>query len=305
MILEFSETVVMMAYGRPARTRPRPRRSSTALRSRPTGSAQGRKRAVTRYRAKTFKKAVTSVLNSQSETKFKSKSYDLSFIYGAGLNYAAMDPNHQRGLCYNNVMSDLNIEKGTQGNQRVGSQITPVYMKVDGYVVTNDYITDSGSGTGAFNECTLPYDVKIMAFKFKPGQALPLSPAHALDMVLVNDATGVQTDVAFDGTIDREMLPLAHQIQMLATRKLRMRPPLSGTTDATINGQTSNAPYYRYFSMKIPLPKKLTYEPGVNRPVNCWFSLAAYIIDGRGQAIHQQQVRCKMYARATLAYKDL
>lgn len=295
----------MMAYGRPARTRPRPRRSSTAVRSRPTGTFRGRKKAVTRYRAKSFTKAVTSVLNSASETKFKSHSYEISNVYGAGLNYAAMDPTHQRGLCYNNVMQDLNIEKGTQGNQRVGSLITPVYLKIDGYVCTQPYVTDSGSGTGTFNECTLPYDVKVMAFKFKPSQALPVSPAHALDMVLVNDATGAQIDVAFDGSIDREMLPLAHQIQMLSTRKLRMRPPLSGTTDHTINGQTSNAPYYRYFSMKIPMPKKLTYEPGVNRPVNTWFSLAAYIIDGRGQPIHQQQVRCKMYARATLAYKDL
>lgn len=294
----------MMAYGRAARTRPRTRRSGTALRSRPSGSAQGRKRAVTRYKAKTFKKAVTSVLNSQSETKVKSKSYELAFVHGAGLNFANMDGSNQRGLCYNNVMSDLHIEKGTQGNQRVGSQITPVFMKIDGYIVSNDYISDSGSGSGFFNECTLPYDVKIMAFKFKPGMALPAHPA-ALDMVIVNDATGAQIDVPFDGNINREMLPLAHQIQMLATRKLRMRPPLSGTTDATINGQTSNAPYYRYFSMKIPLPKKLTYEPGVNRPVNCWFSLAAYIIDGKGQAIHQQQTRCKMYARATLSYKDL
>lgn len=293
-----------MAYGRSTRSRPRSRRSGTALRSRPSGTFRGRKKAVNRYRAKSFTKAVTSVLNSASETKFKSKSYNTDFVYGSGLNNASMNPAHQRGLFYNNVMQDLNIEKGTQSNQRVGSYITPLYMKIDGYVVTQAYITDTGSGTGLFNECTLPYDIKIMAFKFKPQMAVPSYP-DALNMVLINDATGAQSDVAFDGNIAREMLPLAHQIQMLATRKLRMRPPLSGTTDHTINGQTSNAPYYRYFSMKIPMPKKLTYEPGVNRPVNTWFSLAAYIIDGSGAAIHQQQVRCKMYARATLAYKDL
>lgn len=290
-----------MPYGRKSTYR---RRSAVSTVVKPT-TRRFVKKAVTKAKSRNFKKAVTAVVNAQAETKVKSKSYELSFIYGAGLNFANMDSAHQRGLCYNNVMQDLNIEKGTQGNQRVGSQITPVYMKIDGYVVSNDYISDSGSGTGIFNECTLPYTVKIMAFKFKPGMALPVSPAHALDMVIVNDANGVQFDVPFDGNINREMLPLAHQIQMLNVRKLKMRPPLSGTTDATINGQTSNAPYYRYFRMKIPLPKKLTYEPGVNRPVNCWFSLAAYIIDGRGQAIHQQQTRAKMYARATLMYKDI
>jgi hypothetical protein len=276
------------------------------MRAKPTGTKRGAKKALTRYKANSFKKAVKSVLDTQSETKFKSHSYELDFVYGAGLNNAQMETANQRGLFYNNVMSDLHIAKGTQANERVGSLITPVYMKIDGYVVTNDYITDSGTGTGLFNECTLPYDVKIMVFKFKPGMAAPGFPA-ALDMVIVNDAaTGTpQIDVPFDGNINREMLPLAHQIQMLAQRKLRMRPPLSGSTGETINGQTSNAPYYRRFRMYVPLPKKLTYEPGVNRPVNCWFSLAAYIIDGSGQAIHQQQARCKLYARSTLAYKDL
>lgn len=264
------------------------------------------RKAVTKAKARNFRKAVTSVINKHVETKFKSHSYNLSPVYGAGLNYAAMDAATQRGLCHNNVMQDLAITKGYQSNERVGSVINPVYMRIAGYVVTQPYSSDGGSGSGTFNECTLPYTVKILVFKFKPGMALPLSPAHALDMVLVNDAAvgTPQTDVAFDGSIEREMLPLAHQIKPLAARSLKMRPPLSGTTDPTINSQTSNAPSYRYFRMYVPMPKKLLYEPGVDRPTNCWFSLSARIVDGSGTSIHQQQVRCKLYARATLAYKD-
>lgn len=289
-----------MPYGKVKRTR-----ASTRLRAKPLGTRRGAKKAVTRYKAKTFKKAVKSVLNTQIETKFKSHSYTTDFVYGAGLNFASMNQAHQKGLFYNNVMSDLHIGKGTQSNERVGSIITPVYMKIDGYVVTQDYISDSGSGTGLFNECTIPYDVKIMVLKFKPSMANPEYPS-GLNILLNNSAaTGTpQTDVQIDGTVGTEMLPLAHTYKCLASRRLRMRPPMSGTTDHTINMQTSNAPYYRRFRMYVPMPKRLVYEPGVNRPTNCWFSLAAYILDGTGSAIHQQQVRCKLYARASLAYKD-
>lgn len=310
-----------MAYGRPARTRSSSRRSSTALRSRPTGTRRGAKKAVTRYKAKTFKKAVRSAMVGQLETKSQfALFWNDNGVYGGGLN-AEANVTNMKGRIYPNILSALAIQQGTTSRGRVGDKITPKGLYVNGVVRSLPFDFNS-------NNSNLPYTVYIIVFKDK----LAYNSLESDLKMRCNRTTSPPSDVAIDGSISNEMFPFSSRYQILGSRKFLMKPlaglslnnaPTTTTTVqgvqttipdfskfyAAVNQESSSNPCYRRFKFKIPCPKTLVFPNALTNtytgiPTNHWVSIGAYVIDQSGSPISNNQTRCSVTAMGSLYYTD-
>lgn len=291
-----------MAYARTYRPRSRPRRSSTALRSRPTGTRRGAKKAVRSYKAARFTKAVKSAVASSMETKrISSVIAQNAVINGGGLDYQS-SVTAAKGFLVPDVLYALDVQQGIASNQRIGDKINPLSCTITGCVHTNQFDTVS-------NISFRPFDVHILVFKYVAGRLSLLQSDLAMKY---ETSSTPPTSEAIDGTPVNEMLPFSPFYKKIAHRVIRLRPPDSadlsggqGTSETRINTQTSNAPYYRKFAIRCPLPKTLTYDsPTREFPTNSWFSVGCYVVDSNGVPIGQSQQRARVYMRASMSYKD-
>lgn len=284
-----------MAYGHRTKTRTRRTgyrrrtiRRATTTRKRTTGKV-------------TFQRRVTSIVNRTRETKhLVAQLANGNNIQGGGL---ANEPLNNFGFIVPNVMQSLPLFQGLTSNTRIGDNIEPTGVYLSGFVKTNEW--------GATNNNRfLPYDVKVLVFKYIVDKDLP----QVLNIKL-QSGTVPPVDVPITGDVNVEMLPFSDKYRIIAKRTLRLRPPLSrfeepgpspGNEFAYLNTQTSNAPFYRRFKIKVPVPKTLRYTVGAipGTPVNCWFSVGAYIVDATGSPITQNQVPASIYMNADMYYKD-
>lgn len=295
-----------MPYAR-KRTRSFSRTRSRSLRARPLGTRRGAKKAVTKYRAKRFSKAVKGVVASTQETKRLSVVIaNDQPINGGGLDHASTTAT-SAGYLVPNVMYSLDCVQGIASNQRVGDKIAPVSCYLRGMVHANVFDTVS-------NISFIPYDVHVVVFKHKASRDLPMGQL----LMKYETSNNPPSAEPITGTPVNEMLPWSPSYSKIAHRVFRLRPPDSGdisggsgTSQTRINTQTSNAPYYRRFAIKIPIPKKLTYEtPTSQFPSNFWFSVGCYVVPSDGVALNGpstptlNQIRAKVYMRAQMSYKD-
>lgn len=258
------------------------------------------KKAVTQVKARRFKKAVSHVIQNNMETKRASVVIAQNgYINGGGLDNQATT-SASAGYIVNNVMYSIDVLQGIASNQRIGDKISPISCSLEGFVHTNQF--DSVT-----NINFRPFDVRIVVFKYVASRDLPV-----LLPMKYETSSDPPANVVIDGTPVNEMLRFSAQYRLIASRTLRLRPPdsddlsgASGNAETRINTQTSNAPYYRKFAIKVPLPKVLRYEsPTTGFPANCWFSVGAYIVDANGVPVPQAQQRARLYMRANMAYKD-
>ena len=287
-----------MAYARSYRSRPyRPRRSSTALRSRPLGTRKGAKKAVRTYKAARFTKAVKSAVSSSMETKrVGAVLAQNATIYGGGLDYnmAALS-----GWVLPNVLYSLSCFQGINSAERIGDRINPMSLWLRGVVNTNTFDTVN-------NISFRPFDVHIIVFRYVPSRDLP---GAQLNMKYDIDAVTPEA-VPIDGTAVNELLPMHCDYRKIAHRVLRLRPPESAdqivaANTIRTNTQTSNAPFYKKFAIKVPMPKVLKYAtPTTQFPANFWFGVGAYVIDANGLPTPQSQRRAKLHMTAQMNYKD-
>jgi hypothetical protein len=277
----------------------KPTRARTAMRAKPTGTRGGAKKAVTKYRAKTFKKAVRTAMQGQLETKrIGTLLADGDYIHGGGLNNKAVNT---KGWCISNVYAELGMTRGLTSTQRVGDTIQPTYCVLKGWVKTNHF-------DPATNISFTPFDVRVIVFRCKD-QNIPDTLNMKKDVF-----STPPTEIMITGVPSDDMLPFNSFYKVIATRTLRLRPPDSefleneapaGKRYAQINGQLSNAPFYRRFSIRVPCPKVLKYEEFNNTvPTNHWFSVGAYIVDGSGEALDPAQLPAQLWMSAEMSYKD-
>lgn len=283
-----------MAYGYKSKTRT----GRPMYRRRVTRRKTTTRKRVTRKVS--FAKRVTSIVNRTRETKHVTASIATgNNIQGGGL---ANEPLNNFGYIVPNVMEQLLVVQGLASNDRVGDVIEPLGLYINGFVKTNEWSSTT-------NNTFLPFDVKIIVFKYTTNRDLP----GTLSMKL-NTTHDPPTQEPITGTINNEMLPFQAQYKVLATRRLRLRPPLSryeepgpspGNETVVLNSQTSNAPFYRRFKIKVPVPKKLHYALDTAlSPQNCWFSVGAYILDSTGAAIVQSKTPASIFMNCDMYYKD-
>lgn len=245
-----------MPYAR-KRGRSRGRTYSRNIRSKPTGTRRGAKKAVTKYRAKRFTKAVKGVVSSSLETKRLSVVIaNNQLINGGGLDNQPLTPD-SAGYLVGNVMYSLDCLQGIQSNQRVGDKISPVSCYLRGMVHTNTFDTVN-------NISFIPFDVHVVVFKHKASRDLPMGQL----LMKYETSASPPTTEPITGTPVNEMLPWSPAYTKIAHRVFRLRPPESGdisgaggTSETRINTQTSNAPYYRKFAIKVSPPRSSRTRP--------------------------------------------
>lgn len=275
-------------------------RATTRLRAKPTGTRKGAKGAVTRYKAKTFAKAVTTVMVKNLETK--RVSVDLAQnqpIFGGGLDNTP--PPTGAGFLVQNVMYNMAVLQDVTSNARIGDKISPISCYIRGVVHTNTFDNVTNINFRA-------HDVHIVVFRYKASR--DLLTGTNLKLKWDTDYPGTPGEVAIDGTPINEMLPFSPNYRKIAHRVFRLRPPESHdlgvpANTTRVNTQTSNAPYYRKFAIRVPMPKTLTYvSPTTQFPTNFWFSVGVYVVDANGVPVGQVQQRSRIYMKAQMSYKD-
>lgn len=224
---------------------------------------------------------------------------DDSNIYHVGLG--APDPN-AGGWQINNIYATLGIVQGTTQQQRIGNEIHPTSLTIKGYVQSLPF-QDQTNNSG------FPYEIHILAWKYKPGQ-------NPVNTALLNNPQNQQ--VRPDGSINNSLFSWNRdEIVVKKYKVINMRPPpqdvgvsipLSGTGVTVHNPQfnTASAKAYKRFSFRIPAPKKLLYNDGdiENVPNNDWCCISAWIINGNGILLPLSQIRAQLNMTAILRYTD-
>mgnify|MGYP002214333295 CR=1 FL=1 len=268
------------------------------------------KKAVTRARKTAFQKKVVGVLRNASELKQKTTLLTLQasgaqnvMVPGNGL----LPGTDAKGFLIPNVYDQFHIGQGTNQQQRVGNALSPQSFTLRGYLVSNGF-------NETHNSSLLPFEVYIIVYRAKND---PTGQPDKLKMSATND------EVPVDGTAGNSMSPWNRaKYQILKVRRFKMRPlwasiagpvtlPVApgntGTTalPANANVGAQNNPMFQRFMMKIPLPSQLKYADQGNTPLNHWFSVGCYVINGNGVQFTPNQSRASVYMSATMTYRDL
>ena len=300
-----------MPYGRSKYRR----RAGTRTRTNPTRLTRRKKSTVlAKARTTKFNRAVRTVVARQQEIKRMSNTCANGLnppvgtaqieglIKGGGVNFRHGDSpaGLQHGFSLDNVVDHLLVFQGTSNTQRVGNAIRVKHCYLRGMVSSLPFDMTS-------NNVVFPYTVHMMLVKYRIDRVPPADPALKLATT-----QSPPLGVALDGTALNNMLPFntAQWKVMKGTyRHFRLRPTHSGiaatpSIDAGLNTQMSNAPMYRYFSIRVPLPKVLKFHGNSGVSPTTYMSYICWITDPTGQALDPGQRRAQIFMKADLTYTE-
>lgn len=281
---------MVRSYGKPYR---RPSRARANYRTRPGYATKtivkGKKTATT---TKMVQIAKNVVMRNQERKLFVTKLYDLFSIKGMGID---ADPvAGSAGIHRGAVFNALNIAQGTQQDQRIGNAVKTQNLTFRGVI-------NSLPHTGT-NTSLVPFEVHLVWYKMKKyGTISPsdikVGPANTLEPIkhtLIN--------TVYPWNRDKYIIK-AHKVFRLRA------PPASNTANSSLNSQSSNAPYFHRFHVKIPCATNMTWEDGVVAPSNDWLGFVAYVINGDGLAVlnaagNQWEVRAQLSMDMVYSYTD-
>lgn len=191
-------------------------------------------------------------------------------IPGMGLNASPWSTGgFQPGIYKANIFNAMAMGQGTHQDQRIGNSVKTKSLSFRGVVGT---MPSSGS-----NDATMPYEVHLLWFKSKKYNVAAVTPPLDLKQYATNSLLGV------DPTLMSTVLPWNRDAYIIKAHKVfRLRPSFLNTTQNKINPQTSNAPYFHRFHVKIPIVTNLVFEDNATIPSNDWCSFAAYVINCDG-----------------------
>jgi len=236
-----------------------------------------------------FNERVKKVMHGEAETKQKI----VNVFSDSNINNVGLDPttNTASGLIQNNILDVLNIEQGTEQEQREGNKIEDCKLRVRGFVRSVQYNANT-------NTSEQPFEVHMVFFKEKQ------SIGNNTDQLksLPDNLTGI-----VDGTIMNSLYPYNKDKFIIRKIKVfRLRPQWYAVNApaSLVNSQLSNAPIFHRFVETIDIHKTLKYNDGSNIPTNDWVGVALFVINGDGEVL-ADQVRATASMDAVLRYKDL
>jgi hypothetical protein len=237
-----------------------------------------------------FNERVRKVIKGEAETKEKVVNvFNQSNINGCGLDTTTTP---DMGLTQPNLLDVLNIQQGSEQEEREGNKINDCRLRLRGFIQSNEY--------SETNTSTYPYEVHMVFFKEKKQIANDNSQLKQLP----NNQT-----VIVDGTVLNSLYPYNKDKYIIRkVRVFKMRPLNSGissTSSALLNSQQSNDPAYRRFVETIDIHKELKFNDQSNVPANDWCGVSFFVINGDNTALPETQVRAKVSMDAVLRYKDL
>jgi hypothetical protein len=274
-----------MAYGRYTRTTRRTFSSKKPKTNNTRRSYPRRKSTRT-----TFEQRVTKVLHSKAETK--QKTIDIALptpINGTGLDNGVAN----LGFTVNNVLHTLALAQGTNQETRIGNSVSNAYLRFRGYVRSLPY-------DGTTNTSTLPFEVHVLFYKQKNYNGVNV------ETEFLKQHPG-NTNGPITGDVETTLYPFNRNQYTIKKRLVfKMRPlAITETASSFLNGQQSNAPAFRRFACNVPISKLLKFRDTSTTPLNDWVSVGAFIIDGSGQSLANNQVRAQIYLSSTLKYDDI
>lgn len=233
-----------------------------------------------------LRKYVNKIVKSNEETKFFTTSiaYKQS-ILGSGFNTTG-------NFGYNTGSNILPvIQQGTGQQQRIGNRIsTSGYFMVRGHVLA----LPTAALTNPYNN--VPFYVKIVVWRQKPSMTT-VSNTEIMDDGLT--AGGVN----FDGTLDDLMVPFNKDKFLIgATRTFMLQP--NASTGTYSNENISKYPVSKFFKLRVPIPKTLSYNDVSADPTNCRWYLSAGIVNCDGALAINTIARAQITSEAVFRYKD-
>lgn len=281
---------MVRSYGKPYK---RPTKGRSNYRARPGYSkktiVKGRKTAATTKMVQIAK----NVIARNQETKvFINSLYASLGIKGMGIDAdpTAGSPGIHKGAVFNS----LNISQGALQDNRIGNSVKTKSLTFRGVVNALPH-----SGT---NQSLVPFEVHLLWYKAKKYMTITpsdikMAPGNTLEPIkhtLIN--------TVYPWNRDKYIIK-AHKVFRLRA------PPSSNTGNSTLNPQTSNAPYFHRFHVKIPCATNMVWEDGVVAPSNDWLGFVAYVINGDGLAVlntagTQWETRCQLTMDMVYQYTD-
>ena len=237
-----------------------------------------------------FNERVRSVIRGSAETKEKVVNvFNESPINGCGL--ALLSP--IQGVTQPNLLDTLDIEQGTEQEQREGNKIENCKLTVRGFIHSKPSSTT--------NDSLVPYEVHMVFYKQKKS----IDNSNTDLKILPNNNTG-----HVDGTLMNSVYPYNKDKYIIRkVRVFKLRPLMKANNVAAdsqiVNAQNSNAPMFHRFHETIDIHKDLKYNDQSNVPANDWVGVSLFVINGDGTVLDRAQVRASVTMDAVLRYKDL
>lgn len=294
-----------------------PMAASSAKRARASATIQAAvRRRSTRSTVRTTaltpaqRSAVKALIASSSEMKFRTFTMaNKAAILGGGLASTGFIANGYGFLIDNFFgptaagVAKFEIHQGTTQQQRVGNLIS-----VKKYQLRINVSSMPQSAANPSPACLQAYKIVVVGFRQKSGSVLSTTSGPKLK------AGPTNADVAIDGTISNHLMPFNRdQFDVFYYKELDMRPPFydasqapspAGNQFVLFNGQASNAPAMREFSLNLPHPKHLEFKDGSNTPSNAWGSLGFYILNQDGSATPTATTKAQVSINATCYFTD-
>lgn len=267
-----------------------------------------RKKAISKkrpaYKA-TFNKRVLAIVKRQSETKLRVvKVYDKQSVHGSGLattTYTGMTTPITPvapGLAKKNLLEFINLDQGTEQEQRIGNSITDAKLRIRGFIQSAVYNSNT-------NASLLPFEVHMLVYKRKRDYTNPYDILKAYP----NNVTGqISSDII------TTLYPWnKDSYHIIKHRVFRMRPLQHeiavNTTTGIVNPQNSDALPFQRFICNIPIRKVLKFSDGLDFPSNDWVGVLFYVINGDGSIVANPTTntwdqRALVSMDAVLTFKD-
>lgn len=247
---------------------------------------------------KVFTRRVNSIVSRKMETKIRTiQLMNQQDIWGAGLSTVGTIT--QNGHLIPNLFDSLVLNQGLTDQNRIGNETQTRSLRLRGFVKSKPY--NNSTNTSFF-----PLELHMIIFKKKA--SADGNPDNLKS--LANTTTG-----PIDGSAQNTLLPWNKDLYTIYTHKvwkLRSIPAIvsqtvGATNDAVIPnpgyGASTNPSFVR-FSVKVPCPKKLKFNDGLNKPTNSYLSVGFYYIDGSGDALGALQKRAAVSMDMVYSYAD-
>lgn len=275
---------------------------ATRVKRRPLRTSAPRtavKKAVEKVKVRNVKRIVKSVLSTQAELKYASQinTADGVDVAGSGLVYDGAA--NLRGWCSgpSNAAGIIPIvPTGTGEGSKVGNKIHPKSLILKYFL--NALPTDDAGGTNPFKG--VPFRVRVLVFRHKYSID-DFSQTNLLQLGNTNIGFGSNIDNFFRPyNKDEYTVVYSKSIKMAAVKHVAANGTI--TTENVPNGSLS---FYSGMA-RIPLPKVLRYNDGIDVPSNAGYFMAVCLCNEDGSVVTQgTQKRLRLNAETNMTYYDI
>lgn len=236
-----------------------------------------------------LKSYVKRMVKSTEEKKFANLEVAYrAHILGTGFDNAAVPTAYGYTTNFNIIPP---LTAGTGVANRIGNKVNPTSCFIRGYLRASP-ITAVGGTNSWPNE---PFYVRVVLYRMKS------SMTTNVNSDILDNGNGTE---GFDGTLDGMLLPYSKEKFLIAySRTFKLQAP-AGTVGTNVNNDIGGLPVAKFFKIKVPLPKTLSYVDVQTDPSNARWYLAAGVVNTSGNIAAATDIRCTITAESVMYFTD-